>query len=110
MASAVVRTGCRTTRTGIGPASSRSLQISADWSATWSQGLVAVQRLAAGEEPDLEVLVSHAISPGGSALAVDVLVAVVQAVDVRLRDRYGLAELAGEVHGAARRPRTSPRP
>ena len=64
------------------------------------EGLLAVQVLAAGQEPDLltvECVTGESLT---HRLAVDVLVARVQRVDVRLRDRDGLPQLAGEVHGA----------
>src|SRR3954452_10169257 len=74
IAPASVRTGFQTTRTGTFPAWSSVAATRWDCSATcWR---------------------------GSSPLAIDVLVPRVQRVDVRLRDRDGLTQLAGEVHGA----------
>ena len=103
---ASVSTGCQTHPDGMSSAASRMSATCRDWSATCSQGLLAVQALAAGEEPDLRraavgVDVRCPVLRRSGRLAVDVLVAVVQ----RSRRRPGaigtrLAELPGDVHGA----------
>src|SRR5699024_3738569 len=106
IASRSVSTGFQTISTGMSEAASRVSAIVRDCAATWS-------RVSGPYRPWLPVRnqisrVSKGLCMGprlcrwgpASALAVDVLVAVVEGVDQALLDGQRLAELAGDVHGA----------
>ena len=63
-------TGLKTTRTGIESDSSRPAAIRSESAGDLPQGLLAVQVLAAGQEPDLELAQSlHRVTPQSSCRA-----------------------------------------
>src|SRR3954453_3079994 len=100
IAPASLRSGFQTTRTGTPPAPSRAAAPRWDCSAPCC-------RVSSPYSPWLPVRNQTSDSAKGSvrikrpsSLSVDVLVAVVERVDVGLRDRQRLAELPREVHRA----------
>src|SRR4051812_29652902 len=93
MAPASVSTGFHTTSYGMSGALSSCLAISVDCACTWA-------RMSSPYRPWLPVRNQIRDMYASSALAVDVLVAVVQPVDVRSGDRQRVAQFAGQVRGA----------
>src|SRR3954471_20832074 len=110
IASAVVRTGRQTRRT---PSCSESTSaISRDWSSTWRsvsspyrawlpvRNQISTSSWLGMRSPRVGCWLSSLRGHVGGALAVDVLVAVVQVVDVVLLGSYRVAELPRDVHAA----------